>query len=104
MCPFSTVTEPKRFKYPSACALSSVLLAVPGDLAKIAGVDDQVGGSRKRIDLVDRSLKGSGYVRIRPLVEADVAIADLNEAESIITMVCFVTRCPKKTGRRDTPG
>src|ERR1700674_2699171 len=24
MCPFSTVTEPNFFKYPSACALSSV--------------------------------------------------------------------------------
>jgi hypothetical protein len=53
-------------------------------------VKDQVGNSRKRIDLVDGGLKSSSHIWIRSLVKTDVAIADLHEAEPI-ALLCFVT-------------
>ena len=39
------------------------------------------GVVRQRIDLVDGNLQGGGHIRVGRLVESNVAIADLDEAE-----------------------
>ena len=40
------------------------------------------GAAREGVDLVDGQLQRSGDVLVGRLVEADVAVADLDEAES----------------------
>src|ERR1700757_3210393 len=49
-------------------------------MSKVAGVNQEISGSRG-VDLLQRSVQGCGHVGIGWLVESDVAVADLNEAE-----------------------
>ncbi len=50
-------------------------------MGDVAGVQQEVGLAGQRVDLVDGQLEGAGDVLIGGLVEADVAVADLDEAE-----------------------
>src|ERR1700751_4558274 len=49
-------------------------------MSKVAGVNQEISGSRG-VDLLQRSVQGCGHVGIGWLVESDVAVGDLNEAE-----------------------
>ena len=51
-------------------------------MAYIAGVQEQVRRNRKCVDLVERQLQRPSHILVRGLVEADVAVADLDEAET----------------------
>src|ERR1700761_8362156 len=51
-------------------------------MAQVACMDQKVRRMLQRGDLVDRFLQGRGDVSIRRFAQADVAIADLNEAET----------------------
>ena len=44
-------------------------------------MNDEVGLLRQGVDLVDGGLQGGGDIGIGGLVEAHVAVADLNEVE-----------------------
>ncbi len=46
------------------------------------GVQEQVRGVRKPVDFVERQLQGAGDILVGRFVEADVAVADLDEAEA----------------------
>src|SRR5438309_11510400 len=50
-------------------------------MSKIAGVEDECRRRWQRIDLVDGCSQRSDDVSIRGLVESDVAVTDLYEAE-----------------------
>ena len=50
-------------------------------MGDVAGVEEEVGRGGQGVDLVDGELQGAGYVLVGGLVEADVAVADLDEAE-----------------------
>ena len=52
-----------------------------GKVGEVAGVENQVRLLDGGVDLVDGHLQGTVDVSIRRLVEADVAVADLNESE-----------------------
>src|SRR5579863_5712297 len=51
-----------------------------GHMAEVAGVNDEFRRVRKRIDLLDRRLKGTRHVGIGGLGKPDVTVADLNKA------------------------
>src|SRR5712692_11166084 len=51
------------------------------ELTQITGVNDEIRFVRHRVDLVDRRLQRSGYVRVCWLVKTDVTVADLHKAE-----------------------
>jgi hypothetical protein len=48
-------------------------------MGDIAGVNDEGRLDRERTDLVQRFLERAEGVRVRRLVEADMAVADLQE-------------------------
>ena len=50
-------------------------------MAEVAGVDDEIGRDRKRVDLVDGRLECAVHIGIRRFIEADMAVADLNEGQ-----------------------
>src|SRR5262249_42920243 len=52
-----------------------------GEMGDIAGVNDEGWLDRKRIDLVQRFLERADSVRVRRLVESDMAVADLQEGQ-----------------------
>src|SRR3984893_14157094 len=52
-----------------------------GEMGDIAGVNDEGWLDRKRIDLVQRFLERADRVRVRRLVESDMAVADLQEGQ-----------------------
>src|SRR5580693_2016506 len=66
------------------CALQypvhSVKLRRLRQVAQVAGVDDEFGLDHKRVDFLDSRLQRAIYIRIGWFVEADMAVADLNEA------------------------
>jgi hypothetical protein len=54
------------------------------DLAQVdvvARMDDEGRALGQSVDVADGLFKGSDHVRVRPLVEADVRVGDLHEAE-----------------------
>src|SRR5271163_2330517 len=59
--------------------LSGVELGRFGGVGDVAGVEQQVVFAGERVDLVDGQLQRSGDVLIGRLVEANMAIADLDE-------------------------
>ena len=61
--------------------LGGVELGRLGRVGDVAGVEQQVVFAGQRVDLVDGQLQCAGDVLICRLVEADVAVADLDEAE-----------------------
>src|SRR5207248_3222517 len=52
-----------------------------GQVAEVAGVNDEVGRLRHRVDAVDGLLEGGGHIRVWRFVEPDVAVADLDKCE-----------------------
>jgi hypothetical protein len=50
-------------------------------MCKVAGMNQEILRTRIAIDLVERRLERGPHVGIGRLVEADVAVADLNKAE-----------------------
>jgi hypothetical protein len=50
-------------------------------VGEVAGVENQVRPADGGVDLADSDLQGTVYVGICRLVEADVAVADLDESE-----------------------
>jgi hypothetical protein len=50
-------------------------------VAQVACVNDEIGLLRQPVDFVDGGLQSSGYIGVRRLVEAHVAVADLDEVE-----------------------
>ena len=53
-----------------------------GEVRQVAGVEDQVGGRGQGVDLGDGRLQRRDHVGVSGLVEADVSVADLHEAEA----------------------
>src|SRR5262249_58479830 len=53
-----------------------------GEMGDIAGVNDEGWLDRKRIDFVQRFLVRGDSVRVRRLVESDMAVADLQEGQT----------------------
>src|SRR5471030_880795 len=54
-----------------------------GQVADVAGMDDEPGLLRTRADLVDGFLQGTCRIEVRVLTEANVTVADLHEAERV---------------------
>ena len=50
-------------------------------MTDIAGMNDELRRMRKRVDFVYGGLQRGGDIRIRGLVESDMAIADLDEVK-----------------------
>jgi hypothetical protein len=63
-------------------------------LLRVADIADvqQIGRGRKPIDFVERQIQCSGYIMVGSLVESDVAVADLYEAEAC-GCVCGLAVC-----------
>ncbi len=59
-----------------------VVLSGLGQMAEVAGMNDEVGRLRKRIDLVDCCLQRADHIGVGWFVETNVAVANLNETES----------------------
>src|SRR4051812_1120281 len=53
------------------------------ELGDVAGVQNERGALRQRVDLRDRLLQGCGDVLVRLLAEADVAVAHLHEEDAL---------------------
>ena len=58
-----------------------VVFAGFGRVAEIAGVNDEVGLLRERVDLGDGGFESGGDIGVGGLVEAHVGVADLDEME-----------------------
>src|SRR5438067_1118409 len=52
-------------------------------MCEIAGVQEQIGAARQRVDAVDRDLQSARDILVDLLAEADVAVADLRERKVI---------------------
>src|SRR5206468_9575809 len=61
--------------------LGIVELIVARQLRHVAGVNDEIGLRRQRLHLGDRLAESGASIGIGRLVEADVAVAQLDEAE-----------------------
>ena len=63
-----------------------------GKMADVAGVDQERGRRWQRIDARHGFLQRSDDVLIGRLVEADMAVADLHEAEAVVRggVMCFL--------------
>jgi hypothetical protein len=62
-------------------AIGIVELGQPGEMRDVAGVNEEGRLHRRCLDLVDRFLKRADGVGIGRLVEADMAVADLQERQ-----------------------
>ena len=51
------------------------------ELREIAGVEDEIGCLRERVNAGDCFAEGRGDIRVGRFVEADMAVADLHEIE-----------------------
>ena len=76
----------RAFQYLVQCVVFSGL----GRVAQFAGVNDELGLPRQSVDFVDGCLQGGGYIGIRGLVEAHVAVADLEESEFALRGILLV--------------
>src|ERR1700675_503681 len=63
------------------CLIKRIEFTRLRELTQNAGVNDEIRFVGHGIDLVDCRLQSGGDVRIRWLVETDVAVADLDKAE-----------------------
>src|ERR1700728_4836853 len=59
-------------------------------MCQVSGVQQEFGLNVQRPDLIDRGLQGACYVGVRRLVESEMAVADLNEAQAAIVFACGV--------------
>ena len=73
--------EDVRGVQPGQHLLDLVELVGCGQMGQVAGVDHEVRGVPEAVDLVDRLGEGAGNVRVGGALEADVAVADLGEAQ-----------------------
>ena len=62
-------------------AIGVVELGRLGEMRDVAGMNDEGRLHRQRVDLVDRFLERADGIRIGGLVEADMAVADLQECQ-----------------------
>jgi hypothetical protein len=92
---FKSATQSGRFEH----LLGIVELIVPRELRDIAGMDDEVGLDRQRLHLRDRFEEGCARIGIGRLVEADVAVAQLDEGERLHAPA--VKRCRNRAVERD---
>ena len=83
--------------------VGGVELVGPAQVGEIAGVDDEVRPRRQRVDLGHRGAQALRHVRVRGLVEADVAVADLDEEQALAAGHRAVRRCARwqRAGLRD---
>jgi hypothetical protein len=51
-------------------------------MAQITGMNQKVRRTVERVDPVDGLLQSRGYISVGCLVEADMTVTDLNEAEA----------------------
>src|SRR5215467_4562583 len=56
-------------------------------MAEIAGMQHECWRSLERVDLVDGDMQRTDHVLVRGFIEADVAVADLDEAELALQLV-----------------
>src|SRR5437899_7655162 len=61
--------------------IDRVVLSWHRQVAHVAGVQDERRSARQAADAIDGLLEGARHVHVRNAFEADVAVADLNEAE-----------------------
>ena len=69
---------------------------------EIAGVDDEIRHGRAGVDLVERELQRCGDVGVGGLVEADVAVADLDKGE--VGLLFSVMRLAESARDRNASG
>jgi hypothetical protein len=55
-------------------------------MSKVAGVNDELGRLRQRVDAVHGLLEGGGHILIWRPVEPDVAVADLDEPQLTVAL------------------
>ena len=61
-----------------------------GEVADVAGVQNECRRHGQRVDLADRGFQGRNHVGVRGLVESHVAVADLDETEFALRGLCDV--------------
>lgn len=62
--------------------LRQIELLGRGEVSDVAGVDDKIGPDRQRLRLGDHLLQRAERIRVGRLVEAEMGVADLQEAEA----------------------
>ncbi len=78
--------------------IHGVKLTRLGEMADVAGVQDEGGRDRQRIDFVYGGLQGADNVRIRRFVEPHVAVADLDEAEVALVFMAAERKAAQAVG------
>src|SRR5690348_1097245 len=74
------------------------------ELRDVAGVQNERGALRQRIDLRDGLLQGGGDVLVRFLAEADVAVAHLDEEDALPLGRREKVQAAEREGFRDATG
>ena len=74
-----------------------------GEMGDVAGVDHEGGLARQRGDLVDRLLQGRARVGVGGLVEADMAVGNLDEGKAGLLRLGLADQPRGRARRRDGP-